>query len=662
MNPRIKKIAKWLLANRLSYSFLRWFRYRIGTLEFIVARYYKAMKYSESIQEERRLIKLTAKGVINDQVSLDRLAEVDYMIPIFNYYIGLLGRISEWGYHPKISIIIPVYKVNVCYFEQTLKSVVNQIYDNWELCIVDDASEDKDIITLIESFKSQFSEKIKYAIHKNNQHISATSNTALDLATGDYIALLDHDDCIYPNALAEVVRFINYKNKPDILFSDEQVVNKFGDQESAPFFKPDYLPFLHLAVNYTTHFSVYKTRLIKKIGGFRLGYEGSQDFDLMLRAYENTKKPVIHIPMVLYQWRAHEDSTASDINTKNYAITNGLKVVEEALERRGRKGNVFFNKKTLHYDIEYEIKKSDVLVTIIIPNKNSYNLLRRCINSIWDFDAGLSYEIIIVDNQSDKENDNKILNYYLRLEREENIKILKYDKPFNFAAMNNYAVNEAKGDFIILLNNDTEVVTDNWVRKMVSYAQFPEVGSVGAKLLYSNNKVQHGGLMFMDRSIAGHAWVGKKENDNLYFDCLNTSHEVTGVTAACLCIEKKKYLEVGGLDEDTTPNGWGDVEFAVKLNRKGYRSIYNAKVKLYHHESPSRGESLEYFEKWHIIKNYGSEIMNDIFTHPFLHQSSDFSFNENYLSSLMNTRTISFFWENDIRNWNELTYKKYLKV
>lgn len=568
-----------------------------------------------------------------------------YLAPIDRYYKNLIGRISEWEYKPKISILVPIYKVKTEFLKKTILSVVNQLYTNWELCLVDDASGSIEIESILKEFKEKYPRQIKIAFHEENQHISVTSNTALGLATGEYIGLLDHDDVLYPNALAEMVRFINYRDKPDILYSDEQIVNGLGEPVQPPFFKPDYLPFLHLSVNYTTHFSVYSTKLIQSIGGFRKGVEGSQDFDLMLRAVETSKKDVVHVPMVLYQWRAHEDSTAHDIGAKNYAISNGEAVVKEALKRRGREAQVEFNPKTLHYDIHYDLIDSEAAVSIIIPNKNSYNLLKNCIDSIRKYRSGVPYEIIIVDNQSNAEEDKDIHLYYESLNREEDVVILNYDKSFNFASMNNLGVSKSKYDYVLLLNNDTEVLTDNWLKELVSFAQFPEVGSVGAKLLFEDSRIQHGGMIFMDRAIAGHGWINRNEADENNFNCLNTAHECSGVTAACLCIKKEKYLEVGGLDEFTTPNGWGDVEFAIKLLQKGLKSIYTPSVKLYHYESPSRGASLEYFEKYHLIKKYGWDLMNDIFSHPFFIQGPDFTHHPDYMGFIMNDATLEYIWE-----------------
>ena len=587
-------------------------------------------------------------------------AHSDYVEPIFNYYKCLGNIVDSFSYQPKISILIPIYKVKLRYLKQTLRSVVIQKYQNWEICAVDDASGDKRIKDCLNEYAKLFPDKFKYKIHQNNQHISETSNTALSMATGEYVGLLDHDDLIYPNALAEMVRFINYHEMPDILYSDERVVNGDGDPASLPFFKPDYLPQLHLAVNYTTHFSIYKKSLLDKIGGFRKGYEGSQDHDLMLRAVESAENPVVHVPLVLYQWRAHEDSTANDISTKNYAITNGQKAVEDALRRRKRKATVKFNKQTLHYDIDYKLINPDILVSIIIPNKNNQKLLEKCIQSIISKRRKVNFEIIIVDNQS---TDEPLLRMYDEYqEAYDFIKIKKYEKPFNFAAINNFAAGNAQGEFIVFLNNDTEILSENWLNKLIQLAQFPEIGSVGAKLLYPNGLVQHAGILLLGRKVAGHAWINRLKDVSEYMNFLNTIHEVTAVTAACLCIEKKKFIEVGGFDEKWVPNGWGDVDFGLKLCEAGYSNIFTPQVEVRHYESPSRGYSLEYFEHFHIIQKYGGPLMKDKFLHPFFLRSTNFDIDHDFLTYDLNNKTMEFFLQNaNSQNWNTAQYKKYEK-
>ena len=588
----------------------------------------------------------------NGEVPAHGLQDASWVQPIISYYNSLENIVATLPYQPKISILIPIYKVNVNYLKQTLLSVVCQKYGTWEICAVDDASKDQDIIDCLEGFKKKYPDQFNYKIHEKNQHISGCSNTALEMATGEYIGLLDHDDLLYPNALAEMVRFINYTDTPDILYSDERVVNENGDPEAWPFFKPEYLPQLHLAVNYTTHFSVYKATLLKEIGGFRKGYEGSQDHDLMLRAVEASVKKVVHVPMVLYQWRAHKNSTASDISTKSYAVENGIKAVEDALRRRGRKATVRLNENTYHYDIDYELKNKDSLVSIIIPNKDNAKLLEQCLTSIIAKSGKIKFEILIIENNSI---DQDLFKLYDQLEKKHTF-IHKYDfkKPFNFAAINNYAVKLAKGDFLVFLNNDTQILSQDWLNKIVQLAQFPETGAVGAKLLYPNGVVQHAGISLLDRQIAGHAWIGESKSASRYMDFLNTIHEVTAVTAACLCIDKKKFIEVGGFDEKWVPNGWGDVDFGLKLRAAGYTNIYTPHVEVRHYESPSRGVTLEYFEKFHLIQKFGGPLMKDSFLHPFLDRSTNFDLNPEFVTFDLNNKTLTYLWEN--QDWKAKDY------
>lgn len=639
----IKKIAKYFITTALFYYIAKLFNPIVNIFRKGIWAYDIASNYRNAF-----------RNIIPKDPNL---LPVNYIQPIMSYYNSLGDIVDTFPYQPNISILIPIYKVRIDYLKQTLHSVTCQKYRNWEICAVDDASGDPKIENFLKSFKKKYPQQFNYTINETNQHISEASNTALKMATGEYIALLDHDDLLYPNALAEMVRFINYTDKPDILYSDERVVNGNGDPETSPFFKPDYLPQLHLAVNYTTHFSVYKASLLKEIGGFRKGFEGSQDHDLMLRAVEASTKEVVHVPMVLYQWRAHKNSTANDINSKGYAIKNGIKAVEDALRRRERKASVKFNEATLHYDIDYALLTKDVLVSIIIPNKDNPELLKRCVSSIVSKSGSMRFEILIVDNNSTNQ---KLFKLYDQIGRTHSfVSLHYYNKPFNFASINNYAASRAKGEFLVFLNNDTQVLSDDWLNKLVQLSQFPEIGSVGAKLLFPNGTVQHGGISLLDRQIAGHAWISQPESSAQYWNFLNTIHEVTAVTAACLCVEKKKFMEIGGFDEKWVPNGWGDVDFGLKLRDAGYTNIFTPHVVVRHYESPTRGLSLEYFEQFHLLLKYGGPLMKDTFLHPFLARSSNFEVNPWFMGFDLNNKTLEFFLQN--KDWNIESYASYCR-
>lgn len=542
-----------------------------------------------------------------------------HMDQIVSYYRTVSMDLGYQPYKPKISILLPVYNPPIEYFRECLGSVAFQIYQEWELCIVDDCSTDPAVWAEIESFSARFPGRVKTNRNTSNQHISFTSNRCLELASGEYVALLDHDDRLFPVSLAEVARHLNLVTgePPEVIYSDEQVIDAKGDPRVMPFFKPGWSPQFHLRVNYTTHLSVYKRSLIESIGGFRVGLEGAQDHDLFLRAVENAKTPVMHIPMVLYQWRSHEASTAGGLESKPYAAEAGERAVREHLERTGRAAKVSWDKKTQHYRIQYEIENPSPLVSVVICSKDSYKLISDCLDTILRLTTYQNFEIVLVDNGS---TDPQCLELFSRLQSEmpHSFRWVVFDQPFNFAAMNNLGVSKARGEFVVLLNNDTRVISPEWLQEMVQLAQFPEIGAVGPRLLYEDGRVQHAGVAHADRSIAIHMCQGFDPDDKHYVHVLNTVHETAAVTGACLCIRKSKYLEVGGLLERFVANGFGDVDFCIRLRRAGYANVYTPHAQLFHLESPTRKQTFEFFERNYLIRNYSSEIMNDPYMNPNL--------------------------------------------
>ena len=529
------------------------------------------------------------------------------------YFKSLKSLIGNLAYQPKISIILPVYKVAPKYLLEAIASVGMQVYQNWELCIVDDKSEDPRLIAMIEKFQKKYPGKIHLSINEQNSHISVSSNNALNFATGEYVTFLDHDDRLNPNALAEVVRYINLNDQPDVLYSDERKIDEEGFRLDATFFKPGWSPYFHLCVNYTTHLSVYKTALVKSLGGLRQGYEGAQDHDLMLRAVENTKKPIVHVPFSLYQWRAIAESTASSDEAKPYAATAGIKAVTEACVRRGQPAEVVWNPTTLRYKTNFAIKENP-LVSIVIPTKNALKFIENCLNSIIEKTTYKNFEIIVIDNGSDEA---EAIEFLKMMDlKHANITLLQDNRTFNFARMNNLGVQQAKGEYVVLLNNDTEVLTKSWLEEMLMYAQLDDVGVVGCKLLYPDESIQHGGLVGLGKNVAGHLFKNKERNNSDYFNYLQTAHEVFGATAGCLMVKKSKYEMVGGLEEQYLPNGYGDVELCINLANLGLRHMYTPHAELFHFESPSRGIIYENFERDLMNRKYGKELLNDPYLHP----------------------------------------------
>ncbi|WP_141730862.1 glycosyltransferase family 2 protein [Oligoflexus tunisiensis] len=576
---------------------------------------------------------------------------------VAKYYIHLKNLIPLLPLRPKISVLIPVYKVKVEYFEEALRSITQQVYPNWEICIVDDCSGMPEITRIIDKYRAAYPDKIKATYNQKNLHISLTSNECLKLATGDYVALLDHDDRLYPNSLAEVVRYINLHSGPDIMYSDERTVTGDGDKRNLAYFKPDWSPFMHLCMNYTTHLSVYRTDLLRKIGGFRQGFEGSQDHDLMLRAVENTQKPVVHIPLCLYQWRAHEASTASSIDAKPYAAIAGEKAVTEALKRRGRPCKVEYEPHTQHYRLKFELSGQQPLVSIVIPSKDSYNLIQTCLESIFDLSTYRNFEIIISDNGSQ---DPKCLALYDQYSKSypTQFKLVKEEAAFNFGRQINKGAAHSSGDYLLFLNNDTKVITPSWIEEMLTLAQFEEVGAVGCKLVDQNEKLQHGGILAAGRTIAVHAGNFLDRNHNLYCNVLNTIHETMAVTGACLMIQRAKFLAVGGFDEVFLPNGYGDIELCLKLRDRGYTHLYTPYAELYHYESPSRGIAIEHFERFYLMQRRGQDLLADPYQNPNLQMDSLYSVDPFYLDLDLNREEFEFFLNHEQKDWVSLSLGK----
>jgi GT2 family glycosyltransferase len=491
--------------------------------------------------------------------------------------------------------------------------------------MVDDGSNLSEIATIIEQFAASFPGKVRYRIESENRGICGASQLALDLVTGEYVALLDHDDRLLPNALLEVVRAINARQQPDIIYSDESRVNEQGVVEDV-YYKPDWSPLYNLTCHYSTHLSVFRTELVRSIGGFRLGFEGSQDHDLMLRAVDKTTKPVVHIPMVLYQWRAHPQSTARSRGAKPYAAIAGEKAVTEACVRRGWPANVEFDTFLERYRVQFELKSPDALTSIIIPNHDAFELIEPCLRSIYRSSLKDNLEVILVDHHSTDPRCTDLFRYY-ETEEPKRFRRISYSGAFNFAAMNNRAVEIARGDFLLFLNNDTEVKSPEWLREMKAVAQLPTVGAVGARLLLENGAIQHAGIVGLGVGVAGNAGFGLSPSDKVYYSYLQVMHEVLAVTGACLMIEKSKFLSVKGFDEVNVPNGFGDVDLCLRLKERKLSSVYVPHAVLMHKESPSRKASFESYERWYMLTRWGQELALDPYLNLNLERSLKYKLN-----------------------------------
>lgn len=532
---------------------------------------------------------------------------------------GQKRKQKKFEYRPKISIITPVYNTDKKWLRACIESVLVQTYDNWELCIADDASTKPYIKKILKEYEKK-DKRINVVYRRRNGHISRASNSALRQAVGKFIALLDHDDKLVPHALYRVVEFLNKKRKADFVYSDEDKLDLNGNRVK-PFFKPDWSPDMFLSANYLCHLSVIRKKLVDKVGGFKPGYEGSQDYDLFLRITEKTDK-IYHIPDVLYSWREASGSTAAVYEVKGYADAAAAKALKSSIKRKKLKAEVEQGLIPGTFRVKYKIKKKP-LVSIIIPTKDIVNYLKRCVESILkktDYD---NYEIIIVDTGSKEK---KTFRYYEKLKKNPRIKFLQWDKPFNFASVNNFAVKNTQGKYVLLLNNDIEVVSYDWIKSMLEHAQRAEVGAVGAKLLYPDGKIQHAGIILgirggpIKKGIAGHAqkmFIDEPSGLPLW-NSKDMIRNFSAVTAACLMIERSKYLEVKGMNEKLEI-AFNDVDFCLKLQKKGYLNVYTPYGGLYHYESvsvgrPSQGtrDIAEFQKEINIMhRKWGHLLQND---------------------------------------------------
>jgi glycosyltransferase involved in cell wall biosynthesis len=493
-------------------------------------------------------------------------------------------HIELFRYKPLISVIMPVYNTPEKWLRRAIESVKGQLYPNWELCIADDASSKPHVISVLKEYETKDS-RIKIKFRHENGHISAASNSAIEMATGDFIALVDHDDELREHALYMVAAELNAHPDVDLIFSDEDKIDEKGRRYD-PYFKPDWNPALFLAQNFISHLTIYRTQIVKGVSNFRTGYEGAQDWDLAMRVIERIPSSHIrHIPHVLYHWRAIPGSAALAINEKNYATEAQRKTLRSRFERIGMDVEILPTAEQ-YWRVKYPIPEPPPPVTLIIPTRNEVILLRRCIDSIYKKTTYPNFEMIIVDNQSD---DPDTLNYLLQLEKKEEIRILRYDAPFNYSAINNFAVQHVRGDIVGLLNNDIEVITPDWLEEMVSHAVQPSVGAVGAMLYYPNDTIQHAGVILGVGGVAGHAHCGCPRG---YYGVASRAalcQNLSAVTAACLVVRRRVYEDIGGFDEKNLPVAFNDTDFCLRLLERGYRNIWTPYAEFYHHESATRG-------------------------------------------------------------------------
>lgn len=518
----------------------------------------------------------------------------------------------------KFSVLVPLYNTPIKFLKEMINSVRNQTYNNWELCLAD-GSDDKH--SYVKKYCLQIAKNDKRIIYKQlteNKGISENTNECIKMSSGNYIALFDHDDVLHPSALYECMKAICEQNA-DFVYTDEAVFLGSDITNIISFhFKPDFAFDNLLANNYICHFSVFKASLIEQVGMFRHKYDGSQDHDMILRL-TNAAEKIIHIPKLLYFWRSHSNSVAMDINSKAYAITAGRAAVHDFLEAKGY--NTVVESSPAYptiYRIKYEIKDNSK-ISIVIPHKNNLEQFRKCVYSIISKTTYSNYEIIVVDNNS---TDYGIFDFYEQLTKNHDIKVFSYDKKFNYSDIVNNAVAQCSGEYILLLDSDTEVITPEWLEELLMYAQRDDIGAVGAKLLLPNGSVQHGGIILGlgSQHIASNSHYGIDKKSFGYMGKLFYAQNVTAVTSACLMVKKENFVSVGGFD-DKLSIAYGDVDFCLKLSNRGLSNIFNPFCVLYHSHNKSfydkkvfAHETQLFKEKWNTILEKGDPYYNPNFS------------------------------------------------
>ena len=519
----------------------------------------------------------------------------------------------------KISIVVPLYQTPERFLREMIESVCSQTYGNWELCLADAsplADGDKTLgegrkesrTTKLTGIVKEYMEKddrIRYRILEKNGGISENTNEAIKMATGDFVGLLDHDDLLERDALYEIMEKIAKNDETDVVYTDEDKINRKGTKHLIPNMKPDFNLDLLRSNNYICHFLVVRKSIIDQVGGFRKEFDGAQDYDFTFRCTE-AARVVAHVPRVLYHWRTHSGSTSDNPDSKMYAFDAGKRAVEAHLARMKVEAKVEETDDLGYYRIRYQLKETP-MVSILIPNKDQKESLQICLQSIWEKTEYENYEILIVENNSTKE---ETFAYYKEIDKKNRVRVLYWDREFNYSAINNFAAREAKGEYLLLLNNDTEVITKGWIKELLSNCARKEVGMVGAKLYFPDNTIQSAGTIIGLGGLADHAFVNMSRKRAGYMHRASIQMNLSGVTAACAMVKRSVYEEVGGLEEKLSV-AFNDVDLGLKIVTAGYLIVYDPFVELYHYESRSRGVDDEKRERHKKEVQYAQEKWKD---------------------------------------------------
>lgn len=491
-------------------------------------------------------------------------------------------RHHHFEYSPLISVAVPAYRTPEKFLAQMIDSLLAQTYGNWELCIANGSPEDSAMKKVLEEYTKKDS-RIRVSELTENKGIAGNTNAALEMAQGEFVGLLDHDDLLAPNALYEIVRALDEDRNLDAVYTDEDKVTTELDEHFQPHLKPDFNLDLLRSNNYICHFFVVRRSIVQKVGGFCQEFDGAQDHDFIFRCIETAEK-VGHIPEILYHWRTHKASTADNPASKMYAFDAGKRAIEAHLKRTGTEGIVSHTPDLGFFRVKYPVQ-GQPLVSVIIPNKDEKETLKACIDSIREKTEYPNYEIIIVENNSTTD---EIFQYYKELSQDSRIRLLRWKKEFNYSAINNYGVRHANGEYLLFLNNDVTVITPGWIKELLGVCQRPEVGAAGVKLIYPDNTIQHAGCVIGLGGIAGHMFVDMPANRTGYLHKASILQDMSAVTAACMMMKRTAFEEAGGFTEKLSV-AFNDVDLCLKVRKNHKLIVYDPYVQLYHMESKTRG-------------------------------------------------------------------------
>ena len=481
------------------------------------------------------------------------------------------------------SIAVPVFRTPAKFLCEMIESVRSQSFPFWELCLANADPEDREVAEILERYCRE-DRRIRVKNLKENKGISENTNAALAMARGEFVGLLDHDDLLAPDALYEMAARLEKDGGIDVFYTDEDKVTTDLSEHFQPHLKPDFNLDLLRSNNYICHFFVVRREIAERIGGFRPEFNGAQDYDFIFRCTEEAEK-IVHIPRILYHWRVHSASTADNPASKMYAYEAGKRAIEGNLERSGVRGVVSLRQDYGFYDVHYPVE-GEPLVSILIPNKDQKETLMHCIHSVLETSTWKNLEILIIENNSEQE---ETFACYRELEKDPRIRILTYPgKTFNYSAINNFGVQQAKGEYLLFLNNDIEVITPDWIEQMLGNCQRPEVGIVGAKLYYPDNTIQHAGIIIGIGGIAGHAFLGLARAKSGYLHKASLQMDYSAVTAACMMMKAEAFRKAGGFEEKLTV-AFNDVDLCLRTVEQGWLVVYDPHVEMYHYESKSRG-------------------------------------------------------------------------